>query len=249
MLYLWPYIAFFSFPLLVAGVLGPYLASRDPRLSSISSQFPRIWVLLAFLAPATAVVHFNTIIHPFTLADNRHYVFYVFKIIRKSEAIKYMALPGYLISGWLALNALHTDFVASLDSRSNRASANQNGVSHHSRFLRIGFSIVWIATSALSLITAPLVEPRYFIIPWVIWRLQVSTGASQIEETASKPEAGSKSQSSTSGSLLKLLNRPSSWLWLETGWFIVINVVTGYIFLTKTFEWPQEPGLKQRFMW
>jgi alpha-1,2-glucosyltransferase len=36
---------------------------------------------------------------------------------------------------------------------------------------------------------------------------------------------------------------------LETIWFIVINVVTGYVFLYEGFEWPQEPGKLQRFMW
>jgi alpha-1,2-glucosyltransferase len=38
-------------------------------------------------------------------------------------------------------------------------------------------------------------------------------------------------------------------LWLETAWFLLINFVTGYVFLYRGFEWPQEPGLVQRFMW
>jgi alpha-1,2-glucosyltransferase len=36
---------------------------------------------------------------------------------------------------------------------------------------------------------------------------------------------------------------------LETVWFIIVNAVTGYVFLYKGFEWPQEPGKVQRFMW
>lgn len=35
----------------------------------------------------------------------------------------------------------------------------------------------------------------------------------------------------------------------ETAWFILINSVTAYVFLYKGFEWPQEPGRIQRFMW
>jgi alpha-1,2-glucosyltransferase len=193
------------------------------------------------IAPAIAAVHFNTIIHPFTLADNRHYVFYVFKIIRKSELIKYMALPGYLASGWLALNALHAGLVSSALRKSAR-------ISDRVKFYRVGFSIVWIATSALSLITAPLVEPRYFIIPWVIWRLQVGSNLSQTQKT-SKPNTGKDSKTQNQRGSLKPLISANFWLWLETIWFIVVNVVTGYIFLRKTFDWPQEPGLKQRFMW
>lgn len=247
MLYIWPYIAFFSLPILIAGVLRPYIASSNPRLSIIISQSPRLWVLLGILAPAAAVVHLNTIIHPFTLADNRHYVFYVFKIIRNWELLKYMAIPGYLISGWLALNALHTVSFASLHSTIKPASQRLTKTSDRAKFLRVGFSIVWMATSSLCLITAPLVEPRYFIIPWVIWRLQVSTDGSRPMETVGKVE--NVKQIEVDGGSMRLLNEPILWLWLETFWFLVINIVTGYIFLTKTFEWPQEPGLKQRFMW
>jgi alpha-1,2-glucosyltransferase len=36
---------------------------------------------------------------------------------------------------------------------------------------------------------------------------------------------------------------------LETVWFLIINVTTGYIFIHWTFEWPNEPGMAQRFMW
>lgn len=38
-------------------------------------------------------------------------------------------------------------------------------------------------------------------------------------------------------------------LWLETVWFLTINLATGYVFLSWGFEWPQEPGKVQRFMW
>lgn len=38
-------------------------------------------------------------------------------------------------------------------------------------------------------------------------------------------------------------------LWLETAWFLTVNLATGYIFLYWGFEWPQEPGRVQRFMW
>ena len=34
-------------------------------------------------------------------------------------------------------------------------------------------ALVLFLTTCLSLMTAPLVEPRYFILPWVMWRLLV----------------------------------------------------------------------------
>lgn len=38
-------------------------------------------------------------------------------------------------------------------------------------------------------------------------------------------------------------------LWVETGWFVVVNLGTAFVFLYKGFEWKQEPGNVQRFMW
>lgn len=46
-----------------------------------------------------------------------------------------------------------------------------------------------------------------------------------------------------------LYERHDHRLWLETMWFLTINLATGYIFLYWGFEWPQEPGKVQRFMW
>ena len=49
--------------------------------------------------------------------------------------------------------------------------------------------------------------------------------------------------------LWDLLDHGDHRLWLETFWFLLINAVTGYMFLYKGFTWPQEPGRIQRFMW
>ena len=46
-----------------------------------------------------------------------------------------------------------------------------------------------------------------------------------------------------------LYERHDHRLWLETIWFLAVNLTTGYIFLYWGFAWPQEPGKVQRFMW
>src|SRR3984885_6422543 len=38
---------------------------------------------------------------------------------------------------------------------------------------RVSFVLVWLSPTTLSLVTAPLVEPRYFIIPWLVWRMNI----------------------------------------------------------------------------
>jgi alpha-1,2-glucosyltransferase len=91
------------------------------------------------------------------------------------------------------------------------------------------------------MVTAPLVEPRYFILPWVMWRLHLPSSPTPAMFRQKRPKLESeKARADT------ITNAPK---FLETVWFIIISAVTGYVFLYKGFEWPQEPGKIQRFMW
>jgi alpha-1,2-glucosyltransferase len=188
---------------------------------------PRVWILVIFTGISLAIVHYNTIIHPFTLADNRHYVFYVFRLLRCHWLVRYLAAPVYVLTGWLAIFSLKQNWLSFDLERKHDTSAKIKAE-------RNGLFLVWLASSALSLITAPLVEPRYFILPWILWRLQAAVPLKNLEGTSGAAR-------------LKALDH--SWLGFETVWYLAINGMTGYIFLNWTFEWDQEPGAKQRFMW
>jgi alpha-1,2-glucosyltransferase len=221
MLYIWPYIFFFSFPVILHQtvlLLGP-----NPILK-LRAALPRLWVLAVFTFLALAIVHYNTIIHPFTLADNRHYVFYVFRLLFRHPAIKYLAAPAYVMCGWLVLGAVFppSGYDATSKQRVQRS--------------RILYTLVWILTSAACLVTAPLVEPRYFILPWVAWRLAAAP-------YSSPPKQQSK------GGLVAWLQNPRAALWIETVWLLLVNAGTMYMFIFWGFEWPQEKGAVQRFMW
>ncbi|TVY88273.1 Dol-P-Glc:Glc(2)Man(9)GlcNAc(2)-PP-Dol alpha-1,2-glucosyltransferase, partial [Lachnellula willkommii] len=93
LLYIWPFITFFSAPLIL-----PALSSLLSATTSPSSPAWR-YVLNAAYASAALVltlgiIKYNTIIHPFTLADNRHYIFYVFRYsILRHPAIRYALAP------------------------------------------------------------------------------------------------------------------------------------------------------------
>jgi alpha-1,2-glucosyltransferase len=233
MLYIWPYVLFFSFPTVLPIICQPLIKPPKLSWSVLRNKMPRFWVLGLFIATALVVVHYNTIIHPFTLADNRHYVFYVFKIIRRSWIIKYLAIPIYVFCGWLVLASMQV------------SDEQQTNSTHKAHEKQIGFTIIWLATSALCLVTAPLVEPRYFIIHWVIWRIHLSstTTYGSVQRTdANKGKIWSER-------VWSLAQAPETWLWMETVWFLLINLVTCYVFLNHPFEWAQEPGRKQRFMW
>ncbi|KAF1921971.1 DIE2/ALG10 family-domain-containing protein [Ampelomyces quisqualis] len=241
MLYIWPYITFFSAPL----VAGPLLQAASRHLPlQIRTSMEKIHLAYGtyglpdaalsgiFILVAVGAVHWNTIIHPYTLADNRHYVFYVFRIFRQHPAIKYLAIPVYYTCAWLVTNAIgvqSNDQPALKEQRKNG-----HPTSAETRYLpcQVSFLTIWLVTTTLSVVTAPLVEPRYFILPWIIWRLNVQTAPASLSRQ--RPSNG---------------NRYDVRLGLETLWLLAINITIAHTFLYRGFTWPDEPGKVQRFLW
>lgn len=296
MLYIWPYFVFFSWPLLVIPLIN-VLAPKNPALpkylnyglTRTQKKLPRAMAVLLVIPVMLAIVHFNTIVHPFTLADNRHYVFYVFRLLLGTHpGVKYVAVPVYLFCAWAVILALGFSFVRPRFTRlvdqaptpkpsapkntgkeqptkakgpgrksEEKSRPQQNGpdpevlarvrnhlierANHEPDAPHVSFVLVWLAATTLSLVTAPLVEPRYFIIPWVMWRLHLppapTLAAYKLDTPATEEEKAWMELA---------MNSPK---FVETMWFMIINSVTGYVFLYKGFEWPQEPGKIQRFMW
>ncbi|PVH83256.1 glycosyltransferase family 59 protein [Cadophora sp. DSE1049] len=268
MLYIWPFIAFFSAPLIVP--VGISFLQQLLKLLLLP-LFPRlVWQYLlaatyagGALAATFVIIKFNTIIHPFTLADNRHYMFYVFRYtILKHSLVRYVLAPVYLICGYLVYLTLCSQSSTSptaLKKKESSKNSDDQPRTHgktatESEGPTTSFVLILLVTTALSLITAPLVEPRYFIIPWVIWRLNVPSFPSQ-------PSQPSPSRSKSGVARHEISDKMVTWvkfwgwqghdyrLWLETAWFLIVNAVTGYMFLYRGYEWKQEPGNVQRFMW
>ena len=268
MLYIWPYFMFFSFPLLYPYVLKSIIPQSSLpvplRSGSTKHHLPRAIVAIPIMAMMLAVVHFNTIVHPFTLADNRHYVFYVFRILLRHPSIKYLVVPVYFICAWAAITALGNlpSEPQTARSQSNKKENTTTGLYNRhpetqetqQQGTTSSFVLIWLLATSLSLITAPLVEPRYFIVPWLMWRLHIphpTPKPSQPPSTPSSTRTPAKTDPMEPFDQIKaaLYKEYDHRLWLETAWFLVVNWITGYIFLYKGFEWSQEPGRVQRFMW
>ena len=257
MLYIWPYVVFFSWSLLLPyalnAVVPPAYLPSSVRCQSIRRRLPRLGIATDFLVGMAFVVRFNTIVHPFTLADNRHYVFYVFRILLRNPWTKLLVVPVYFTCAWLAIAAFsqleRPTMPASKSPEPGNTIANTSdkdsvprgaSTARKNQQIKLSFVLVWLAATALSLITAPLVEPRYFLIPWVIWRIHLPSYTMTTNDVRKSAER--------SGSMAWLPH--DDWrLYLETLWYLLINVVTGYLFLYRGFDWPQEPGKVQRFMW
>lgn len=308
MLYIWPYFLFFSWPILVIPVANLVLPKNflpkllDHGFPKKQRGLPSLLALFAVVPFMLAAIHYNTIVHPFTLADNRHYVFYAFRILRYHPAIKYGAVVIYFLGAWAVISAFGfttiapaprlmpmqpqpqqpqapapTKPVTRKEKREQQKEADKKAkvgrkpvapkqatppeqkdpvspevmariqahiATRQKQQLeptRVSFVIIWLAATALSLVTAPLVEPRYFIIPWVMWRLHLPPQPIPAVHRLNRPEEEKE--------IVRAQVAAYSPLFLETLWFLAVNVVTGYVFLYKGFEWPQEPGIIQRFLW
>ena len=202
------------------------------------------------------IVHYNTIVHPYTLADNRHYMFYVFRILRYHGVIRYLAVPIYCFCAWAVLCTIGE--LSNTESYKRSKQHSQSKARPNNKTLKTGsdsrsqtpqlnnitFVLAWLLATSLSLVTAPLVEPRYFILPWIFWRMHI-TGAD-----SPAPDSLTDHKSDSHGKLSLFLDFLQGYqLWLETVWLLLVNIGTGYVFLYRGYEWPQEPGKIQRFMW
>lgn len=87
-------------------------------------------------------VHFFSIAHPYLLADNRHYPFYLWrKIIKGHWSMKYLMVPLYVFS-WFSISSILAKFQKKI------------------------WVLVYFLASAAVLIPAPLIEFRYYTIPF-----------------------------------------------------------------------------------
>ncbi|OLN98044.1 Dol-P-Glc:Glc(2)Man(9)GlcNAc(2)-PP-Dol alpha-1,2-glucosyltransferase [Colletotrichum chlorophyti] len=269
----------------------------------------------ALLAATLLIVHFNTIIHPFTLADNRHYMFYVFRYtIRRPGLFRYYLVLPYTLARWLCWDALGgcgqggllSDHTADCSGKYTRSgpspfennpfgapsqarpekppateppagpSATTASADKQSRETSLydphalitlaepstnsteptssSTAILLLLATTLSLMTAPLVEPRYFILPWVFWRILVPAWKLH-DHGVTRSDLTRLDRLPGVGSIVRFGKRFDVRLVLETLWFVLVNVVTMYIFLTKPYKWRAEDGRildggrMQRFMW
>ncbi|KZC14819.1 PREDICTED: putative Dol-P-Glc:Glc(2)Man(9)GlcNAc(2)-PP-Dol alpha-1,2-glucosyltransferase [Dufourea novaeangliae] len=136
----------FYFSAFISCFLWPYtIIHWKSYLNSVKEH----WILHScLLALLIATVHFNTLVHPYILADNRHYVFYFWnKFMGRYRLFKYLLIPGYSF-------AFYTMF-------------------HRMMHLRFATQINYILMTSMVLIPQLLIEPRYFIIPYILYRLLI----------------------------------------------------------------------------
>ncbi|XP_037299379.1 putative Dol-P-Glc:Glc(2)Man(9)GlcNAc(2)-PP-Dol alpha-1,2-glucosyltransferase [Manduca sexta] len=139
-----PQLFYFS---LFYGFFGlPYaLAKLGSTLKLIFSQKLRVFLLIIV---CLVIVHFNTITHPYLLADNRHFTFYIWnRWFGKYEFAKYATVPVYVFLFYSLYDNLR----------------DQNCIS---------FLLPYSVSTILVLALQKLIEVRYFLVPYIILRLR-----------------------------------------------------------------------------
>lgn len=161
-----------------------------------------------------------TYAHPYLVSDNRHYTFYLWRLYNKFSFIKYASIiPSHFI--------LFTIFHMIIYSNSNKGMLPITSKDDQSKALKSiaqQYRLIWLIATIILIcsvtIPSPLLEPRYFVIPYIILSLAI------INST----------EFSISMVLIGIF-------------YIIINIITIYIFLYKPYPWPNENEPIARFMW
>lgn len=91
-------------------------------------------------------VHYNTIVHPYLLADNRHYTFYIWnRFYGRYLIMRYLLIPVYIFGLFVVCKSLSGS---------------------------IGSKIFFFISTVLTICLQSLLEVRYFLIPFLLLRLQ-----------------------------------------------------------------------------
>jgi hypothetical protein len=222
---------------------SPPVHDKDSSSSSSSSKssksstgdpyaLPRAAVAVAV---AAHLLRRHSVEHPFLVADNRHFPFYVWRKVLHHPGrpwLKWALAPLYVAVAYLVAarllgrgsarssNSSRSSSASSVGrissgsgSGSSGSSSRNDGGSGVSRL----WLLIWFVASALVLVPSPLLEPRYF------------TTAVMVAHAHAPPRPSWKATAAT-GAL-----------------FAACNAAVLGLFLLRPFQWPD--GSTARFMW
>ena len=129
---------------------SPILVTED-KLKRFAHTIKKklIWTAIFCLFCMYIIIYY-TYVHDYLLADNRHYVFYLWRWLLGKKFVRILLIPLYLYSVWSMNDSL----------RSNE----------HCTIL---WRLVFLACVVGVLVPQKLLEFRYFILPYIFFRLHV----------------------------------------------------------------------------
>lgn len=130
-------------------IFSPSIAFTYVELAA--KALKKHWIITIFAnILLVIIIYTNTIVHPYMLADNRHYLFYVWnKFYGRFSWARFVVIPFYLLSS--------TILWYSISIRS------------------AGFQVMYTLCTIVSIALQQLIEIRYFILPFLIARISSSS--------------------------------------------------------------------------
>lgn len=114
------------------------------------------FLMCGFLLITALIVHYNTLVHPYLLADNRHFVFYIWnRFYGKFWWFRYIIIPVYVF-------ALYVIFKLIWDKTD------------------ISFLLLYVPGIVLLLSSQTLLEFRYFLVPYIVLRSKIKNKDSAV---------------------------------------------------------------------
>jgi alpha-1,2-glucosyltransferase len=153
--YCFTFITFFTWPVwLTRRTIENYV-----RFVFLKNYGLNLIVNGGFMIVIKYIIDNFTIIHPFLLADNRHFTFYIFKKLISHSYSQMFAIPLYHFSTWIIITTL------------NKSKRGLSSIT----------IITYLFAVCLTIIPSPLFEPRYYIVPLIIFRLFVKSDRNLLE--------------------------------------------------------------------
>lgn len=141
MFYFLGFTLFFASPLLIT------VKKLKTFITGVKTN-PYIYIIIAIFCAGLILQHNH--VHPFLLADNRHYTFYLWRWLLGSKLIRLCLIPCHIFTVW------------SMNDLLNRENKSEL------------WKLVFCTCVIFSLVPQLLLEPRYFILPYIVFRLNVS---------------------------------------------------------------------------
>lgn len=226
--YCYLFIAFFSVPLWFS---SSFFKIYKRRL--LGSPFQYIIEILGIML----VIRFFTKVHPFILADNRHFAFYIFKkfLGNPNKVVKYLMMAP--IYHFVTYSYFETFRPSEMIFENLEPIPIKESVDLPVQLTHISWTALILCTF-VTIVPSPLFEPRYYILPYMFWRLFLTCNAELLWGEITPAAEGQPPVTVSSTKRLAL----------EFFWFMLINFFTLYIFKNRPIVWEDEPFL-QRIIW
>lgn len=142
----------FYFLLFVFCFAAPFHCSWKKAVSFVRFAL-RHKIFITFCVCLSAfIIKYMTHVHPYLLADNRHLTFYLWRrLLGKNIFLSLSLIPLYVFAGWSMLNELrHKD---------------------------LQWNLIFMLCIVAATVPQKLIELRYFIIPYILFRINIKLGS------------------------------------------------------------------------